>query len=56
MAGYDLNNPGEPHGKSSPFRWDPSSAAAVLVLGALAFLIFVNFNVGASATIGASRR
>jgi hypothetical protein len=53
---YPNNAPGEAHGKSSPFRWDASSAAAVIVLGALAFLIFVNFNVGASAHIGAGRR
>jgi hypothetical protein len=37
-------------------RWDPSTAASVLVLGALAFLVFVNFSFGASAHVGASRK
>lgn len=50
------NTPGEPHGRQSPLRWDASTAASVLVLAALAFLVFVNFNVSASAHIGASRR
>jgi hypothetical protein len=42
---------GTPHGKQSPFRWDPSTASAVLVLGALAFLVWVNFNVSASVSV-----
>ena len=50
------NQPGEPHGRQSPFRWDPSTAASLIVLGALAFLIFINFSFGASAHIGATRR
>lgn len=53
---YDLNNPGAPHGKTSPIRWDTSTAAGLIVLGALAFLIFVNFNISSSAHIAASRR
>ena len=48
--------PGEPHGKQSPWRWDASTASSVLVVAALAFLVFINFNVSASAHIGASRR
>ncbi len=48
--------PGMSHNKQNPLRWDASSAACVLVIGALAFLVFVNFNVSASAAIGASRR
>jgi hypothetical protein len=42
---------GTPSGKQSPFRWDPSTASAVLVLGALAFLVWVNFNVSASVSV-----
>ena len=42
---------GQPHGKQSPVRWDASTAAAVIVLGALAFLVWVNFSVSASASI-----
>lgn len=53
---FGQSDPGEPHGKQSPLRWDASTATCVLVIGALAFLAFVNFNVGASANIGASRR
>jgi hypothetical protein len=48
--------PGEPHGKQNPLRWDTSTASTVLVVGALAFLVFVKWNVGASASIGAARR
>lgn len=53
---FGQTNPGDPHGKQNPFRWDASTAASLLVLGALAFLVFVNFNIGASASLGASRR
>lgn len=53
---FGQNQPGESHGKQSPIRWDASTAASLMVLGALAFLVFINFNVGASAHIGASRR
>jgi hypothetical protein len=42
---------GMPHGKQSPFRWDTSTAAALIALGALAFLVWVNFSVSASASI-----
>jgi len=49
-------DPGQPHGKQSPFRWDASTAACGLVLAALAFLVFINFSFGASAHIGASRK
>lgn len=51
-----MDNAGQPHGKQSPIRWDPSTAASVMVLAALGFLVFVNFSFGASAHIGASRR
>lgn len=44
-------NAGTPHGKQSPFRWDPSSAAALFALGALAFLIWVNFAFTSSASV-----
>lgn len=50
---FGNQNPGEPHGKQNPLRWDTSTATVVLVLGALAFLVFVKWNVGASANIGA---
>lgn len=48
---------GEPHGKSSPFRWDTSTAAGVLVLASLAWLIFASktLRVSASASAGAGR-
>ena len=49
-------NAGTPHGKQNWIRWDASSAASLLVFGALVFLIFVNFNFSSSAHIGASRR
>ena len=52
---FGQNQPGESHGKQSPFRWDPSTGAVVLAMGALAFLVFVKFNFGASAHIGARR-
>lgn len=42
---------GQPHGKQNPIRWDASTAAALIVLGALAFLVWVNFSVSASASI-----
>ena len=50
--------PGEPHGRQNPIRWDASTATCVLVVGALAFLVFVNFNVrgGATASASLSRR
>lgn len=44
-------NVGTPSGKQKILRWDPSTAAAVLVLGALAFLVWVNFTFSTSATI-----
>lgn len=51
-------NVGTSHGKQSWLRWDPSSAACVIVFGALAVLVFISLNfraqVGASA--GISRR
>jgi hypothetical protein len=47
--------PGEAHGKQNPFRWDTSSSTVVLALLALGFLVFVKWNVGASAHIGAGR-
>lgn len=49
-------NAGTPHGKQSVLRWDPSSAASLIVLGALAFLIFVNFNFSTSANAQIGRR
>lgn len=44
-------NVGTPHGKQSVLRWDPSSAAALIVLGALAFLVWVNFAFSSSLSI-----
>lgn len=44
--------PGTAHGKTTPWRWDPATASAVLALGALAFLAWVNFSFSASASIG----
>jgi hypothetical protein len=51
-----MNQPGQAHGKQSPFRWDASTCSALFVLAALGFLILVNFSFGASAHIGAGRR
>lgn len=53
---FGQTSPGQSHNKQNPLRWDTSTAACLLALGALAFLVFVNFNVGASASLGASRR
>lgn len=44
-------NVGTPHGKQSILRWDPSTAAAALVVGALIFLVFVNVSFGTSANL-----
>lgn len=52
---FGQSQPGDPHGKQNPVRWDTSTGSVVLVIGALAFLVFVKWNVGASAHIGASR-
>lgn len=48
---------GDPHGKSYPFRWDVSTAAATLVLGALAYLVIVNkaFRVSGNAAASVGR-
>jgi len=48
---------GEAHGKSSPIRWDTSTAASVLVLASLAWLIFASktLRVQASASAGTGR-
>lgn len=43
---------GQAHGRTTPFRWDASSAASVIVLGALAFLVWVSISFSASAHIG----
>jgi hypothetical protein len=45
--------PGEAHGRSTLLRWDTTTAAGAIVIGALAFLIFVHFNFSAGAHIGA---
>lgn len=49
--------PGEAHGRTSPWRWDTSTASAVLVLGALAYLVLVahTFQVAGSARVSAGR-
>lgn len=47
---------GVPHGKQSWVRWDPSSAAALLVFGALLFLVWVNINFRASASASIGKR
>jgi hypothetical protein len=48
---------GDPaNNKQSPFRWDASTAACVLVLAALAFLFYVKVaargSVGGSVSVG----
>lgn len=45
---------GGSHGQAHPFRWDHSTALAVIVLGALAglFLIHITFRVGVTAGVG----
>lgn len=50
-------DPGQPHGKSNPIRWDTSTAASVLVLAALAYLVFASrvLKVSASASAGVGR-
>lgn len=47
---------GTPHGKQNPIRWDTSTAAALIVLGALAFLVWVNFSVGVTTSASIARR
>ena len=51
-------NVGTSHGKQSWLRWDCSSAASLITLGALLFLVWVslNFSAGASANASISRR
>lgn len=46
--------PGTAHGKSTPLRWDTTTAAGAIVIGALVFLVWVNFTFSASASV--SRR
>lgn len=46
---------GQPHGKQSILRWDPSTAASLIVLGALAFLVWVNFSVSTSASLNVKK-
>lgn len=48
---------GEAHGKSSPIRWDVSTAAATLALISLAWLVFASktLRVSASASAGTGR-
>lgn len=50
--------PGEAHGKTSPFRWDASTAAGVLVLAALGFLVLAHhtFTVSGSGSVSAGSR
>lgn len=38
----DQYDAGEAHGKSNPIRWDTSTAAGVLVLASLAYLVFAS--------------
>lgn len=56
MASNADQYPGTAHGKVSPLRWDPATASAVIVLGALAFLVFVNYAFAGSASVSASAR
>ena len=49
-----MDHIGTPHGKQSIFRWDASTAASVMVVGALLFLLFIHFNFRASAGGGFS--
>lgn len=55
MANAD-EYPGTAHGKVTPLRWDPATASAAIVLGALAFLIFVNYAFAGSVSASASAR
>lgn len=48
-------NVGTPHGKQSAVRWDASSAACALVVGALLFLLFVKVNFSTSISASAGR-
>lgn len=41
---------GTAHGKSSPLRWDTTTAAAVLVLASLAYLVFAKHALRVSAS------
>lgn len=48
----DESTYGSPHGRTSPLRWDPSTALALMLLGALAILFLtglVHFGVHAEA-------
>ena len=51
-------NVGTSHGKQSWLRWETSTCASLITLGALAFLAFImlNFRAGVSASAGVSRR
>ncbi len=46
---------GEAHGKTLPFRWDTSTAAGVLTLAALAYLVIVSRTFQASGSARISR-
>lgn len=48
-------NVGTPHNKQSILRWDASTAAALIVLGSLAFLVWVNFAFSSSASISVKK-
>lgn len=47
--------PGTAHGKTTPLRWDTTTAAGAIVIGALVFLVWANFTFSASASVGTRR-
>lgn len=58
MGTNPTNAPGEAHGKTSPIRWDASTAAGLLVLAALGFLVLAHhtFTVSGSGSVSAGAR
>jgi hypothetical protein len=52
----DPQAPGNPHGKQSFWRWDPSTAACLIVLVALAWLAYVHLSLRGTAGISVGRR
>lgn len=51
---YTAGDAGEAHGKSSPLRWDTTTAAGALVLLALGWLVFAKHVLAVSASGSAS--
>ena len=47
---------GTSHGKQSWLRWDCSSAASLIVFGALVYLVWVNLSFRAGASASVSKR